>query len=147
MPHREILPGAASDVATPVVGSALQCPACKGQLCQPQELCFFSRYNRQGGHEVHLILKPELPTMPPAFILAPIPEEGATQSWQCACGNHLGNTRPIGPKKASMTAFKSASVMLYGQHHPGKKSKWPILYCVHPFNSIEVRNRDSFHGP
>ena len=136
------LTAAVSDVATPAVGSALQCPACKAQICQPQDLCFFSR-----GHEVHLILKPELPTMPPAFILAPIPEEGATQSWQCACGNQLGDTRPVGPNKVSMTAFKSASVMLYGQHHPGKKSKWPTLYCVHPFNSIEVRNRDSFHGP
>ena len=69
--HDQQLTAAVSDVATPAVGSALQCPACKAQICQPQDLCFFSR-----GHEVHLILKPELPTMPPAFILAPIPEEG-----------------------------------------------------------------------
>ena len=145
-PHAEALPSAASDNATANVASALQCPACRRQLCQPQDLCFFSRYPEQGGHEVHLIVKPELPHMPPSFTLAPITAKGSTQSWQCPCGHHLGDTRPIGPNKALMTAFKSASVMLYGQHHPGKKSKWPTLYSTLPFNNIEVRTRDTFRG-
>lgn len=147
IPHAEALPRAASDDTTLVIATALQCPTCRMQLCQPQDLCFFTRYNSQGGHEVHLILKPELPQMPPLFILATITVKGATQSWQCPCGNHLGDTRPVGPNKASMTAFKSESVMLYGQHLRGKKSQWPSFFCKHPFNKIAVRNRDNFHGP
>ena len=127
--------------------SALQCPACFKPLCHMQDLCFFERYNIQGGHEVHLIVKPELEhLMPPAFVEAPVTTKGARLSWQCTCGHDLGDTRPVGPKKAAMTAFKSASVMLCGQHHPGKKSKWPTLYRTHPFSDIEVRSRAAFHG-
>ena len=138
LPHAETLCSAAA---------ALKCPVCKQYLCDPQDLCFFSRHNAQGGHEVHLMLRPELSHIPAAFLLAPNITKGATNSWQCSCGHELGHTRPVGPNKASMTSFKSASVMLYGQHHLGKKSKWPTLCTMHPFNNIEIRTRDTFHGP
>ena len=123
----------------------LQCPMCKRELCQAHSLCFFRRINPQGGVEVHLMLKPEAP-VPPTFVRAPEAEKGATQTWQCACGAKMGDTRPIGPSKASMTAFKSSSVMLHGQHHTAKKSMWPRIYDSPLFNDIEVRSRDSFHG-
>lgn len=124
----------------------LQCPLCKRELCQACSLCFFRRINPQGGVEVHLMLKPEAP-VPPTLVRAPEAEKGATQTWQCACGAKIGDTRPVGPSKASMTAFKSSSVMLHGQHHTAKKSMWPRIYDTTPFNDIEVRSRDSFHGP
>ena len=123
----------------------LQCPLCKRELCQAHSLCFFRRINPQGGVEVHLMLKPEAP-VPPTFVRAPETEKGATQTWQCACGAKMGDTRPIGPSKASMTAFKSSSVMLHGQHHTAKKSMWPRIYDSPLFNDIQVRSRDSFHG-
>jgi hypothetical protein len=123
----------------------LQCPMCKRELCQAHSLCFFRRINPQGGVEVHLMLKPEAP-VPPTFVRAPEAEKGATQTWQCACGAKIGDTRPIGPSKAAMTAFKSSSVMLHGQHHTAKKSMRPRIHDSPPFNDIEVRSRDSFHG-
>ena len=152
----------ASDVATDLLSGAteharqvlvapapalpgLQCPLCKRELCQAHSLCFFRRNNPQGGVEVHLMLKPEAP-VPPTFVRAPEAEKGATQTWQCACGAKIGDTRPIGPSKASMTAFKSSSVMLHGQHHTAKKSMWPRIYDSPLFNDIQVRSRDSFHG-
>jgi hypothetical protein len=118
---------------------------CKRELCQAHSLCFFRRINPQGGVEVHLMLKPEAP-VPPTFVRAPETEKGATQTLQCACGAKMGDTRPIGPSKASMTAFKSSSVMLHGQNHTAKKSMWPRIYDSPLFNDIEVRSRDSFHG-
>jgi len=129
----------------PTMLPGLQCPMCKRELCQAHSLCFFRRINPQGGVEVHLMLKPEAP-VPPTFVRAPEAEKGATQTWQCACGAKIGDTRPIGPSKASMTAFKSSSVMLHGQHHTAKKSMWPRIYDSPLFNDIEVRSRDSFHG-
>ena len=132
-------------VAPPPALPGLQCPLCKRELCQAHSLCFFRRINPQGGVEVHLMLKPEAP-VPPTFVRAPETEKGATQTWQCACGAKMGDTRPIGPSKASMTAFKSSSVMLHGQHHTAKKSMWPRIYDSPLFNDIQVRSRDSFHG-
>ena len=82
----------------------LKCPTCRRGLCQAQDICFFHRYNPQGGEEVHMILRPERP-MPPTLIPAQGVERGATQSWQCTCGAKLGDTRPVGPQKAMMTAF------------------------------------------
>ena len=132
--------------ANPGTNETMQCPQCKRHLCDVESLCFFARHNRQGGHEVHLMMKPEIATLPKTFVLAKETKERAIHSWQCACGHELGDTRNIGPKFATMTAFKSASVMLYGQHHPGKKSKWPTLYQRHPYNQLEVRDRASHSG-
>ena len=94
---------------------------------------------------MHLMLKPENP-VPAAFKAIEVPEKGALQSWTCACRAKLGDTRPVAVNRAAMTAFKSASVILCGQHFKGKKSKWPAVYNEPPFDRIEVRDRDSFRG-
>ena len=133
-----------SDAPAPSMPT-LQCPVCKRELCQTHDLCFFYRRNPQNGVEVHLILRPEVP-VPQTLVQAPEADKGATQSWRCACGAKIGDTRPVGPNKALMTAFKSSSVMLYGQHHTGKKSMWPRIYNTSLFNNIVVRFRDTFHG-
>ena len=127
---------------------ALQCPACKRELCQTRELCWFYRRNDKNGVEVHLMLRPEVP-MPQMLVPATEAKQGAAKSWQCGsegCGTEIGDSRAVGPRKAMMTAFKSSKVMLYGQRHTGKKSMWPRIYNTPPFNNIQVRTRDTFHG-
>jgi hypothetical protein len=123
----------------------MDCPNCERRLCETNALCFFTRYNRAGGHEVHLILKPYyVVDTPPSFVHATT-KPGCHMTWECGCGHHLGDTRPVGPNKALMTAFKSAAVKLYGQHLTGRKSQWPKVYNTHPFAGIQVRDRHSFH--
>ncbi len=124
---------------------ALQCPACKRELCQTRELCWFYRRNVQDAVEVHLMLRPEVP-MPQTLVRATEAKQGAAQSWQCGCGTEIADSRAVGPCKAMMTAFKSSKVMLYGQRYTGKKSMWPSIYNTPPFNNIQVRTRDTFHG-
>ena len=127
-------------------GHLLQCIDCQRPLCSTEDLAFFWRANKQGGVEVHLMLKPEKEE-PATFIRSPVTEKGAMASWQCACGFKFGDTRAVAVKKAAMTAFKSSSVMLCGQRFTGRKSKWPSIYTTPPFNTIEVRTRDTFFGP
>ncbi len=124
---------------------ALQCPACKRELCQTRELCWFYRRNVQDAVEVHLMLRPEVP-MPQTLVRATEAKQGVAQSWQCGCGTEIADSRAVGPRKAMMTAFKSSKVMLYGQRYTGKKSMWPSIYNTLPFNNIQVRTRDTFHG-
>ena len=126
-------------------GLLMQCIHCERPLCGTEDLAFFWRANKQGGVEVHLILKPEN-KMPVTFIRSPTTEKGALASWECACGFKFGDTRAVAVKKAAMTAFKSSSVMLCGQRFPGRKSQWPAIYNQPPFNAIEVRTRDTFLG-
>jgi hypothetical protein len=122
----------------------LQCSQCQRPLCSTEDLAFFWRKNKQGGVEVHLMLKPE--REPPAtFVRSPVTDRGAIVSWRCfGCGFKFGDTRNIAVKKAAMTAFKSSSVMLCGQRFTGSKSKWPSIYDTAPFNTIEVRTSDTF---
>jgi hypothetical protein len=137
---------AAQPITMPGTGG-MQCPECDRVLCGTQELAFFRRVNKKLGVEVHLMLKPEpWPDMPPDIIKMSACDQGAVASWQCACGHKLGDTRNVGPRKAPMTAFKSSSVKLFGQHHKSKKSQWPRIYADPPFNGIEVRLWDEFHG-
>ena len=144
--HTHALLPASSTASPHAPGSKLQCCDCERPLCSTEDIAFFRRVNKQGGVEVHLMLKPENKE-PATFIRAPIPEKGATSSWQCACGFNLGNTRPIAVNTAPMTAFKSSSVILCGQRFTNKKSQWPSVYKQPPFNAIEVRTRDTFFGP
>jgi len=125
----------------------MQCPVCDRVLCGTQSLAFFRRINKEQGVEVHLMLKPEIADVPPDFQRMPTPDKGSLASWQCACGHKIGDTRNIGPRKAPMTAFKSSSVKLFGQHHKGQKSKWPSIYTDTPFNGIEVRDWSDFRAP
>ena len=125
--------------------SLMQCVACERLLCSTEDLAFFRRPNKQGGVEVHLMLKPENQE-PATFIRAPVIERGAIASWQCTCGVKFGDTRAVAVRKAPMTAFKSSSIMLCGQRFTGSKSKWPSIYDQPPFNAIEVRTRDTFLG-
>ena len=94
---------------------------------------------------MHLMLKPEN-KVPKTFRPADKLEPHAQQSWSCACGAKLGDTRAVAVGFAPMTAFKAASVILCGQHLPGKKSKWPTVYNKPPFDHIEVRHRDTYFG-
>ena len=128
-----------------VTGRLLQCIMCQRPLCGTEDLAFFWRANKQGGVEVHLMLKPEIEE-PATFIRSPVTEQGALASWQCTCGFKLGDTRAVAIKKAPMTAFKSSSVMLCGQRFTGRKSQWPSIYNKPPFNAIEVRTRETFFG-
>ena len=137
-PTLNAAPSSASDLT-------LECPACNRTLCHTSELAFFERINKQNGVEVHLMLKPEN-NVPETFRPAAEIEPGALHSWSCACGAKLGDTRPVAVGKAPMTAFKSASVILCGQHFAGKKSKWPTVYTRPPFNHIEVRHRNTYFG-
>ena len=125
--------------------SLMQCVKCERPLCGTEDLAFFWRANKQGGVEVHLMLKPEN-EKPATFIRAPVNLDGAMASWQCTCGFKFGDTRAVAVRKAAMTAFKSSSVMLCGQRFPGRKSQWPSIYDRPPFNAIEVRTRDTFFG-
>lgn len=125
--------------------SLMQCVNCARPLCDTENLAFFWRDNKQGGVEVHLMLKPEK-DYPTTFIRAPSPAENAQISWQCECGFKFGDTRAIGFKFAPMTAFKSSSVILCGQRFPGRKSQWPKIYNSAPFNTIEVRTRATYSG-
>ena len=129
-----------------VTGRLLQCIMCQRPLCGTEDLAFFWRANKQGGVEVHLMLKPENEE-PATFIRSAVTEKGALASWQCQCGFKLGDTRAVAIKKAPMTAFKSSSVMLCGQRFTGRKSQWPSIYNKPPFNAIEVRTRETFFGP
>ena len=129
-----------------VTGNLLQCIMCQRPLCGTEDLAFFWRTNKQGGVEVHLMLKPENQE-PATFIRSSVTEKGAMASWQCTCGFKLGDTRAVAIKKAPMTAFKSSSVMLCGQRFTGRKSQWPSIYNKPPFNAIEVRTRETFFGP
>ena len=86
----------------------LNCPICERVLCATDDLAFFYRNNKQDGTEVHLMLKPEK-TVPKTFQPSAKLEPGAVHSWSCDCGAKLGDTRHVGPGKAPMTAFKSAS--------------------------------------
>jgi hypothetical protein len=136
-----------SSTASPqATGRLLQCVECERALCGTEDLAFFWRANKQGGVEVHLMLKPENKE-PATFIRAPLPEKGAMASWQCACGFKFGDTRAVAVKKAPITAFKSSSVVLCGKRFPGRKSQWPSIYKQPPFDAIEVRTRDTFSGP
>ena len=110
----------------------MQCVECERPLCGTKDLAFFRRANKQGGMEVHLMLKPENQEPPAPFIRSSVTEEGATASWQCICGFMFGNTWAVGPKEASMTAFKSSSVMLCGHRSTGRKFKWPSIYNQPP---------------
>ena len=92
------------------------------------------------------MLKPENP-VPETFFKKPSLEKRAIASWECACGFKVGDTRGVAVRFAAMTAFKSGSVILCGQRFHGKKSKWPKIYDQPPFDTIEVRGRDTFHGP
>jgi hypothetical protein len=123
----------------------MDCAHCDRRLCETNALCFFTRDNIAGRHEVHLILKPYyVVDTPPSFVHATT-KPGCHMTWECVCGHHLGDTRPVGPNKALMTAFKSAAVKLYGQHLTGRKSQWPKVYNTHPFAGIQVRDKHSFH--
>jgi len=130
-------------------GDQLQCPKCDTPLCSTEKLAFFHRRNKDGGVEVHLMLKPEEEaTSSPTFRRSADTKKGATASWQCErCETDLGNTRNVGVGKAAMTAFKSSDVKLFGTCFSGRKSKWPSVYNKWPYNVIEVRNSDSFFGP
>ena len=128
-----------------VTGRLLQCIMCQRPLCGTEDLAFFWRANKQGGVEVHLMLKPENEE-PATFIRSAVTEKGALASWQCQCGFKLGDTRAVAIKKAPMTAFKSSSVMLCGQRFTGRKSQWPSIYNKPPFNAIEVRTKQTFFG-
>ena len=118
---------------------------CERNLCDGADLAFFRRVNPMNGTEVHLMLRPEVP-IPETFKPSATIEKGALQTWRCECDAKLGDTRPIAVHHASMTAFKSASVILGGRRFTGKKSKWPAVYNTPPFNQIEVRERDTYHG-
>jgi len=123
----------------------MQCVVCEHPLCDTEDLAFFWRANKQGGVEVHLMLKPEI-QVALTFIRAPVVEKGAMASWQCTCGFKFGDTRAVAVRKAAMTAFKSSSVIMCGQRFTGRKSQWPSIYDRPPFNAIEVRTRDTFFG-
>ena len=144
--HALVLMPASSTASPQATGPLLQCVDCERPLCGTEDLAFFWRANKQGGVEVHLMLKPENKE-PATFIRSPVTEKGAMTSWQCACGFKFGDTRAVAVRKAAMTAFKSSSVMLCGQRFTGRKSKWPSIYNQPPFNVIEVRTRDTFFGP
>ena len=144
--HALVLMPASSTASPQATGPLLQCVDCERPLCGTEDLAFFWRANKQGGVEVHLMLKPENKE-PATFIRSPVTEKGAMTSWQCACGFKFGDTRAVAVGKAAMTAFKSSSVMLCGQRFTGRKSKWPSIYNQPPFNVIEVRTRDTFFGP
>ena len=123
----------------------MQCPACNQIICDTHDLAFFKRTNKQHGLEVHLMLKPEITDMPPAMISMPACDPKAVAFWECACCQHkLGETRNVGPRKATMTAFKSSSVKLFGLHNKSKKSQWPRMHVLAPFNAIEVRLWDEY---
>ena len=124
----------------------MQCVKCERSLCGTEDLAFFWCDNKQGGVEVHLMLKPENKE-PATFIRSSVTENGAMVSWQCACGFKFGDTRAVAVKWAAMTAFKLSSVMLCGQRFTGRKSKWPSIYNQPPFNAIEVRTRYTYVGP
>ena len=94
---------------------------------------------------MHLMLKPEV-NIPETFIAAGQNDSKSVQTWNCTCGAKLGDTRPVAVKKALMTAFKSAAVILGNRRYPGKKSQWPTVYNTPPFDQIEVRDRDTFFG-
>jgi hypothetical protein len=136
---------ASSTISPQETERLLQCVDCERLLCGTEDLAFFRRTNKQGGVEVHLMLKPEN-NEPATFIRSLVGETGAIASWQCACGFKLGDTRAVAVNKAAMTAFKSSSVMLCGQRFTGRKSKWPSIYNEPPFNAVEVRTRDTFFG-
>ena len=125
--------------------SFMQCVECERPLCGTEDLAFFWRANKQGGVEVHLMLKPEN-QVPATFIRTLVNLDGAIASWKCTCGFKFGSTRAVAGRNAAMTAFKSSSVMLCGQRFPGRKSQWPSIYDRPPFNAIEVRTRDTFFG-
>ena len=91
------------------------------------------------------MLKPEN-DVPETFRPSADLQKGALQSWSCACGAQLGDTRPVAVSHAPMTAFKSASVMLCGRHFTGKKYEWPAVYKTPPFDCTEVNNRDTYFG-
>ena len=95
--------------------------------------------------EVHLVLKPEN-AIPQSLTLSPELKQKGAATRQCICGTDIGSTRSVGPNKTPMTAFKSSSVVLYGQHFGQKKSQWPRVYDTQPFNNIEVRGRSDFFG-
>ena len=127
------------DTETTASGHLMQCGECLGPLCSTEDLAFFW----QGDVEVHLMLKPEVhPCSHPTFIRSPVTEKGAIASWQCSCGSKFGDTRAVAVQKAPMTAFKSSSVMLCGYHI----AHLPSIYDKPPFNTIEVRTRDTFFG-
>ena len=139
-----LVPMPASSAMSPqITGNLLQCVVCERHLCDTSDLAFFWRANKQGGVEVHLMLKPENNVHGP-FIRSNVTQKGALASWQCECGFKLGDTRAVAVKKAAMTAFKSSSVMLCGYRFSGRKSQWPSIYNQHPFNTIEVRTSDTF---
>ena len=139
-----LVPMPASSAMSPqITGNLLQCVVCERHLCDTSDLAFFWRANKQGGVEVHLMLKPENNVHGP-FIRSNVTQKGALASWQCECGFKLGDTRAVAVKKAAMTAFKSSSVMLCGHRFSGRKSQWPSIYNQPPFNTIEVRTRDTF---
>ena len=143
-----LVPMPASSAMSPqITGNLLQCVVCERHLCDTSDLAFFWRVNartrKQGGAEVHLMLKPEN-NVHGTFIRSNVTQKGALASWQCECGFKLGDTRAVAVKKAAMTAFKSSSVMLCGHRFSGRKSQWPSIYNQPPFNTIEVRTRDTF---
>jgi len=138
--------GAAAQPITMPGTGGMQCPKCDRVLCGTEELAFFTRINKMQGLEVHLMLKPEIKDIPPDIMLMPVCDRGAVASWQCACGHKLGDTRHVGPRRAPMTAFKSSSVKVCGQHHQSKKSQWPRIFADPPFNAIKVRQWAEFLG-
>ena len=134
---------ASSTMSPQITGNLLQCVVCERPLCGTSDLAFFWRKNKQGGVEVHLMLKPENKE-PAPFIRSNVTQQGTMASWQCACGFKLGDTRAVAVKRAAMTSFKSSSVMLCGHRFTGSKSQWPSIYNQPPFNTIEVRTSNNY---
>jgi hypothetical protein len=143
-PTPSVQSGAAEHSLVPLL--TMQCAACGRTLCNANQLAFFRRVNKQNGLEVHLMLKPEQET-PHTFVLAAQTEKGALHTWNCECGEKLGDTRAVAVKWAPMTAFKSSTVVLGGHRYPGIKSKWPKVYMSPPFDQIQVRERNQYYGP
>ena len=140
-----LVPMPPSSVANSQATEALmQCVNCERPLCGREDLAFFRRANKQGGIEVHLMLRPEN-QVPATLIRSPVTEKGAMASWQCTCGFKLGHTRAVAVKRAAMTAFKSSSVILFGQRFNGRKSQWPSIYNQFPFNTLELRSPSIYH--
>jgi len=88
---------ASSTMSPQITGNLLQCVVCEHPLCATAGLAFFWRANKQGGVEVHLILKPEKKE-PASFIRSETLEKGAMVSWQFACGFKFGDTRAVAVK-------------------------------------------------